>query len=284
MIAARESSADPGQVPPAGLAVDQRVLLAQLLEPLGRDCDAASPAERGVGYLGDGGPPMAQDLVVVTQDDGGKLVRERHALPSDHGQLGLEAAKQLTECRLLSLALGPTLLELTLSVPELGAQALLRLHEREDLLLDARFLLLDFVDLDEDGRVLLVGLDLVELALELLPLHTVVLEVLFLRALALARGIELRLDALDALARLVDLGVHLGDLHWQLGHLRLDPADFRVEHLEIDQRLELRVQDRLTRAKDPSSSRQGERTAGRRPGRPPTVLGPLGLEPRPNRL
>src|SRR5260370_104832 len=106
-------------------------------------------------------------------------------LALDHGEVGLDAAQPLRERRLLAAALGLARLEARLGLLDLHRRALLLLHEGQDLFLDPRLLLLDFLDLGQDGGVLFVRLDLVELALVLLPLDPVVLEVLLLGALAL---------------------------------------------------------------------------------------------------
>src|SRR5215471_1766782 len=176
-------SGDPVEVAAAGLAVDEGVLLAQLLEPLGGDGHPAAAAEVGLGHLDGGDPAVAEDAVVVGEDAGGELHAQRAPIAPHRSQLGLDGAKPLAERGLLPAAVRLALAKAPLRLLELGGEALLGLHGDEDVLLDPRLLLLDLLDLHEDGGVLLVGLDLVELALELLALDAVVLEVLLLGAL-----------------------------------------------------------------------------------------------------
>src|SRR5262245_13203476 len=98
-------SRGPVEVAAAGLAVDQGALLAQLLEPLGGDGDAAAPAEVRLDHLGDGGATMAEDLVVVGEHGDGQPGGELGALALDDGDVGLHAAELLAEHSLLALAL-----------------------------------------------------------------------------------------------------------------------------------------------------------------------------------
>src|SRR6266508_2560194 len=206
------ASGGPVQVAAAGLAVDQRALLAELLEALRSHGHAATAAEVGLGHLDDGHAAMAEELVVVGEDGGGKIPSQLTALALDQGEVGLGAAQLLPE-----------------------------LHEVQDLFLDPGLFLLDLLDLGEDGGVLLVRLDLVELALELLPLDPVVLESLLLLALALPGGIEARLGRLHRLARLIHGGVHGGDLAGEPGQLGLQPGDPGVERLQVYERAKLGV-------------------------------------------
>src|SRR6266542_4476269 len=155
---------------------------------------------------------MAEELVVVGEDGGWKIPSQLSALALDQGEVGLGAAQLLAERRLLAPPLGLAGLEARFGLLGFRGQSLPELHEVQDLFLDPGLFLLDLLDLGEDGGVLLVRLDLVELALELLPLDPVVLEVLLLRALALPGGIEPRLGRLHRLARLIHGGVHGGDL------------------------------------------------------------------------
>src|SRR5262249_33737897 len=162
-------------------------------------------------------------------------------------EVDLGAAQLLAKLRLLGLALGFTPLEAPLRVLDLTGQTLGLLHEVQDLLLDPGLLLLDVLDLGEDRGILLVGLDLIKLALVLLPLDAVVLEVLLLGALALPGGVELGLGRLDRLSGRVHGGMHGGDLLRELRDERLEPRDPRVERLEVYERLELSVHLVLSR-------------------------------------
>ena len=146
-------------------------------------------------------------------------------------------------------------------VADLGREALLHFHQREDLFLDARLLLLDLFDLRKHGGVLLVGLDLVEARFGLRALGGGHVEVLFLRADALLCRVEPGLRGLEGGARLVHGRVDRLDLLRQPGGLALEPGDTRVDDLEIDQELELSIHVSSVR-----------------------VVGPPGLEPGPNRL
>src|SRR5262249_52474388 len=158
--------------------------LAELLETLGRDRDPAAAAEVRLRHLDDGDAAVAEDPVVVAEHGGGQRARQLTALAPDRGEVDLGAAQLLAKLRLLGLALGFTPLEAPLRVLDLTGQTLGLLHEVQDLLLDPGLLLLDVLDLGEDRGILLVGLDLIKLALVLLPLDAVVLEVLLLGALA----------------------------------------------------------------------------------------------------
>src|SRR6266508_81781 len=235
------ASGGPVQVAAAGLAVDQRALLAELLEALRGHGHAATAAEVGLGHLDDGHAAMAEELVVVGEDGGWKIPSQLTAVALDQGEVGLGAAQLLPERRLLAPPLGLAGLEARLGLLGFRGQSLPELHEVQDLFLDPGLFLLDLLDLGEDGGVLLVRLDLVELALELLPLDPVVLEVLLLRALALPGGIEPRLGRLHRLARLIHGGVHGGDLAGEPGQLGLQPGDPGVERLQVYERAKLGV-------------------------------------------
>ena len=186
---------EPVEVAAAGLAGDQRALRAQLLEALGRDRHAAAAAEVRLGHLarGRGRRAPCRMLVVVGEDGGGSWPRQLGALGADHGQLGLDAAELLLRAwppRCLPSALAR--LEARLGVLDVGGEPLLGLHEDEDLLLDPGLLLLDLLDLDEDRGVFLVGLDLVEPAFVLAALGLDDLEVLFLARAGLLRAASSR--------------------------------------------------------------------------------------------
>src|SRR5262249_40913418 len=107
-------------------------------------------------------------------------------LGPDDAQVGLQGALLLGRGRLLRLPLPLLALEAALGVDDPAGHALLRLHEAEDLLLDAALVDLEALDLGEDGRVLLVGLDLVELGVALGLLAGVLLQVLLAAAEVLA--------------------------------------------------------------------------------------------------
>src|SRR5215831_11770615 len=176
----------PVEVAAAGLAGEERRLGAQLLEPLGRDGHAAAAAQIGLDHLGEGETAARlQELVVVGEHVGGELLGELGALRAHEREVGLDAAELFLERGFLLLALALARLEAALRVADVGGEALLGLHEDEDLLLHPRLLLLDLLDLGEDGGVLLVGLDLVEPALRLGALGLNDLEVFFAAALLL---------------------------------------------------------------------------------------------------
>src|SRR5215472_16005129 len=159
---------EPVEVAAAGLSGEERRLGAQLLQPLGRDGHAAAAAQVGLDHLGEGETAARlQELVVVGEHVGRELLGELAALRAHEREVGLDAAELLLERGFLLLALALARLEAALRVADVGGEALLGLHEDEDLLLHPRLLLLDLFDLGEDGRVLLVGLDLVEPALRL---------------------------------------------------------------------------------------------------------------------
>src|SRR6266545_129319 len=84
------ASGGPVQVAAAGLAVDQRALLAELLEALRSHGHAATAAEVGLGHLDDGHAAMAEELVVVGEDGGGKIPSQLTALALDQVELALE--------------------------------------------------------------------------------------------------------------------------------------------------------------------------------------------------
>ena len=203
----------------------------------------------------------AQEPVVVGEDVGGQGASDRRALALDAAQLGLHGGEAITQGLLHAGPFRLGGLQPALGVLDLTGQTLLPLHQGEDLLLDPGLLLLDLLDLGENGGVLLVGLDLVELALELLPLHLVVLEVLFLGARVLAGGVEAGLGAVHRLPRLGGVRAHRLDLLGELRRFGLEPGDAGVEGLELDEGLQLAVH--VTS---------------------PELVGPLGLEPRPDRL
>src|SRR5262249_11206018 len=182
---------EPVEVAAAGLTGKERGLGAQLLEPLGRDGHAAAAAQVGLDHLGESEPAARlQELVVVGEHVGGELVGELGALRADAREVGLDAAELLLERGFLLLALALARLEAALRLADVGGEALLGLHEDEDLLLHPRLLLLDLLDLGEDGGVLLVGLDLVEPALRLGALGLHDLEVFFAAALLLLGRVQ----------------------------------------------------------------------------------------------
>src|SRR6266545_4651766 len=110
------ASGGPVQVTAAGLAVDQRALLAELLEALRGDGHAATAAEVGLGHLDDGHAAMAEELVVVGEDGGWKIPSQLTAVALDQGEVGLGAAQLLPERRLLAPPLGLAGLEARLGV------------------------------------------------------------------------------------------------------------------------------------------------------------------------
>src|SRR5262244_702783 len=233
---------EPVEVAAAGLAGEERCLGAQLLEPLGRDGHAAAAAQVGLDHLGEGETAARlQELVVVGEHVGGQLLGELGALRAHEREVGLDAAELLLERGFLLLALALARLEAALRLADVGGEALLGLHEDEDLLLYPRLLLLDLLDLGEDGGVLLVGLDLVEPALGLGALGLNDLKVLFAAALLLLGRVQPGPGRLHVLLGGLDGGVDGGDLLGQAGGLGLVGGDARVHALEVDEGLELGV-------------------------------------------
>src|SRR5215831_16102386 len=135
---------EPVEVAAAGLAGEERRLGAQLLEPLGRDGHAAAAAQVGLDHLGEGeAAARLQELVVVGEHVGGKLLGQLGALRAHEREVGLDATELLLERGLLLLALALPRLEAALRVADVDGEALLALHEDEDLLLHPPLLLLD---------------------------------------------------------------------------------------------------------------------------------------------
>ena len=153
------------------------------------------------------------------------------------------------------------MLELGVGVADVGGEPLLRLHQRENLLLDARLLLLDLLDLDQHRGVLLVGLDLVEPGLGLGALGGPHVQVLLPRPDALLGGIEAGLGGVEGAPRRAHARLDGLDLLREAGRLALEPGDARVERLQVDQQLELSIHVASVR-----------------------MVGPPGLEPGPDRL
>src|SRR5215470_11872896 len=150
---------EPVEVAAARLAWEERRLGAQLLQPLGRDGHAAAAAQVGLDHLGEGETAARlQELVVIGEHVGGELLGELGALRAHEREVGLDAAELFLEFGFLLLALALARLEAALRLADVGGEAFLGLHEDEDLLLYPRLLLLDLLDLGEDGGVLLVGL------------------------------------------------------------------------------------------------------------------------------
>src|SRR5215831_16700611 len=271
----------PVEVAAAGLAGEERRLGAQLLEPLGRDGHAAAAAQVGLDHLGEGeAAARLQELVVVGEHVGGKLLGQLGALRAHEREVGLDATELLLERGLLLLALALPRLEAALRLADVDGEALLALHEDEDLLLHPPLLLLDLFDLGEDGGVLLVGLHLVEAPLGLGALGLDHLEVFFAGALFLLGRVQAGSCRLHVLLGRLDGSVDGGDLLGQAGGLGLVGGDARIHALEVDEGLELGVHYAGLVASDPSpltppSPLRGE--GGK-------MVGPLGLEPRPDRL
>src|SRR5215470_19855491 len=295
-IRGETTSGEPVEVAAAGLAGEKRRLRAQLLEPLGRDGHAAAAAQVGLDHLGEGETAARlQELVVVGEHVGGELLGELGALRAYEREVGLDAAELLLERGFLLLALALARLEAALRLADVCGEALLGLHENEDLLLHPRLLLLDLLDLGEDGGVLLVGLDLVEPALRLGALGLNDLEVFFAAALLLLGRVQSGAGRLHVLLGCLDGGVDGGDLLGQAGGLGLVGGDARVHALEVDERLELGVHYAdLAVDCDPSfnsalaSPLEASASARKAPsplrGEGEEVVGALGLEPRPDRL
>src|SRR6266850_67249 len=243
-------SGGPVEVAAAGLAGDQRGLRAQLLQALGRDRHAAGPAEVRLGHRYERQPaPGAQDPVVVGQDGAGELAGQLLALGADPGQLGLDRAELLLGGGLLTAALGLALLEARLRLADVAGEPFLGLHEDQNLFLHLGLFLLDVLDLDQDRGVFLVGLDLVQAGFVLAALGLDDLQVLFLRALVLAGGVEPGLGLLDLRPGVIETGVDGGDLPGEPRGVRLEGGDARVDRLQIDQCLELLVHYLPTRVR-----------------------------------
>src|SRR5689334_532505 len=232
----------PVEVAAAGLAGDQRGLRAKLLQPLGRDRHPTGAAEVRLGHRHQGEPGAgAEDPVVVGEDVAGELGGQLLALGAHAGQVRLDPAQLVLERGLLAPALALALLEARFGFADVGGEPLLALHEDQDFLLHAGLLLLDLLHLDEDRRVLLVGLHLVEAGLVLGPLGLDDLEVLLLGALVLLGGVEAGFRLLGFLLGALDRGVHGGDLLGEPRRLRFEADDLGVDLLQMDQRLEVDV-------------------------------------------
>src|SRR5258705_3547787 len=204
---AEMGSGGPVDVAAAGLAGDQRGLRAELLQALGRDRHATGAAEVGLGHRDQGQSGAgAEDPVVVGQDVRGKLAAQLLALGPHPGQVGLDPAELFLERSLPAPPLALALLEAALGLADVAGQALLGLHQDQDLFLHPGLLLLDLLDLDQDRRVFLVGLDLVEPRLVLGALGLDDLEVLLLGALVLAGGVEAGLVLLRRLSGVLHRG------------------------------------------------------------------------------
>src|SRR6266540_1403184 len=196
------------------------------------------PQEAG---LATGTSAGAEQLLVIREHGAGEAAGQLRALAAHAGQLALDAAELFLERGLLAAALTLAGLEARLGIFDLDGEPLLRFHQNENFFLDLGFLLLDVLDLGEDGRVLLVGLDLVEARLGLGALGLADLEILFLGALLFLGDVQPRLGRLDSVLGFLDSGVDGGDLLWQARGVGLERGDARVQRLEIYERAELIV-------------------------------------------
>src|SRR3990172_10656857 len=148
----------------ATLAGEDLARLAQLVEALGRQGKPAAGADAVRADARNGEAAAAlQDPGVLGEQVPGDLPGQGLPLDTDDGQVGLEGAELVCRRRLLRLRL-----------PLLALEAALGL--------DAPFLDLERLDLGEDGGVLLVRLDLVELRVALRLLARVLLEILLATA------------------------------------------------------------------------------------------------------
>src|SRR5215831_15537685 len=292
----RPPSGEPVEVAAAGLAGKERGLGAQLLEPLGRDGHAAAAAQVGLDHLRQGeASARLQELVVVGEHVGGELLGQLGALGAHEAKIGLDSAEFLLKRRFLLPALTFAGLEAALRLADIRGVALLALHQNQDFLLHPPLLLFDLLDLSEDGGVLLVRLHLVEAALGLGALGLNDLEVFFAAALLLLGRVQAGPGRLHVLLGRLDGGVDGGDLLGQAGGLGLVGGDARVHTLEVDEGFELGVhyaglamEGRPSFNSALASPLEASASARKAPSPPRGegggVVGPLGLEPRPDRL
>src|SRR5262245_49439808 len=132
----RRASGDPVEIAAAGLAVEQGVLLPQLLQALRRHGHVTAAAEVRLGHLDDRDAAVAEDLVVVGEDDRLQLARQLTALAPDDGEIGLDTPELLRERCFLRAAFRLPGLEATLGLLHVQRRALLLFHEAQDLLFD----------------------------------------------------------------------------------------------------------------------------------------------------
>ncbi len=138
------------------------------------------------------------DALVVGQQRGREILAR--VVPLDRARRSAPARRRASFLRTMASSWLPLLLtglEAHLGLADLAAESLLQLHEAEDLFLGLGLLLLGFLDLEQGGRVLLVGLHLVEARLLLGALGGDDLEVLLLGAQVLAGGVDLDLEGLQ---------------------------------------------------------------------------------------
>src|SRR2546421_8297897 len=173
----------PVEVAAAALADHEAARGLQLLDRLRADPDTAAAADGGGRHGGDGNAAARpEDLLVVDEEGLRELARPRLALTAHAGQLLLDGGELFLDDRLVLPRLSLAPLELHLGVSDVHREALLELHDGEDLLLGLRLLLFDRLDLGEHRGVLGVVLHFPEPRLGTGPLGGDDLQVLLPRA------------------------------------------------------------------------------------------------------
>src|SRR5439155_851092 len=222
----------PVEVPAAALAQQQRPGRLQLLDGLRPDRHTAAAADGGAVDAGDGhAGARLQDLRVVGQKRAGELARARVAVGADGGQLRLDRLELLSYDGLVLAGLLLARLQARLSLADVGGDALLELHQAEDLLLAMRLLLLDGLDLGKDRRVLGVVLDLPQTRLGLGALGGDDVEVLLLGPELLPSRVGFQLERVQRLLGFGEGGVDGFDLLGKAGGFGFERGEPRIEAL-----------------------------------------------------
>src|SRR5438445_302252 len=159
------------------------------------------------------------------------------ASPPDTTTSSAPSTTRADQPPLTRLLLAP--LQTSLGLAGFGGEALLELHQAEDLFFTTRLLLLDALDLGEDRGVLDVVLDLPQAGLGLGALRGDDLEVLFLAPEVLPGRVGFLLEQVQRGLGFGDGGVDGFDLLGEAGGVGLERGDPRVEALQVDQRQEL---------------------------------------------
>src|SRR6185503_18469360 len=223
----------------AVLADEDQAGLAHFVEALRREGHPAARADPVAADQGHGEPaPALQEPPVLGEEVPRDVTHDGLPLAPGGLDVDLEGAQLLGGGGLLDLRLRLLWAEPRVGLDRLAAEALLELHEREDLLFDAVLLDLRALALGQRRRVLLVGLDLVQLGLQLLPLGGLVLELLLLRPNVLAGAVELGPDGVNARLRLLEPVADAVDADRYRLELSLEPCDAAVEDLELLETLE----------------------------------------------
>src|SRR5207253_10702873 len=125
----------PVEVAAAALADHEAARGLQFLDRLRADRDPAAAADGGGRHGGDGdAAARPEDLLVVSEERLRELARAGLALSAHDGQLVLHRRELLPDDRLVLPRLGLAPLELRLGVADVHGEALLELHDGEDLL------------------------------------------------------------------------------------------------------------------------------------------------------